>query len=156
MGDEQKQIVAGIRQHYTPEQLVGKLIVVVNNLAPAMLRGETSNGMLLAATSGEKVIVLTPDDPECEPGSEGQVRHSIRYGRCTASPGPTACVSETGRLARVRRDLGDFQTPRDLAAAVLRALGPIGARWTRVLEPTCGAGLLSQSLARAARPPRES
>ena len=55
VGDEQKQIVAGIRQHYTPEQLVGKLIVVVNNLAPAMLRGETSNGMLLAATSGEKV-----------------------------------------------------------------------------------------------------
>ena len=33
VGDEQKQIVAGIRQHYTPEQLVGKLIVVVNNLA---------------------------------------------------------------------------------------------------------------------------
>src|SRR3954465_2999001 len=59
VGDQQKQIVAGIRQHYTPEQLVGKLIVVVNNLAPVMLRGETSNGMLLDATSGEKVIVLT-------------------------------------------------------------------------------------------------
>jgi len=70
LGDQQKQIVAGIRQHYTPEQLVGKLIVVVNNLAPAMLRGETSNGMLLAATSGEKVIVLTPDDPECVPGAK--------------------------------------------------------------------------------------
>jgi len=69
VGDQQKQIVAGIRQHYTPEQLVGKLIVVVNNLAPVMLRGETSNGMLLAATSGEKVIVLTPDDPECVPGA---------------------------------------------------------------------------------------
>src|SRR3954454_9886190 len=40
VGDEQKQIVAGIRQHYTPEQLVGRRIVVVNNLAPAMLRGE--------------------------------------------------------------------------------------------------------------------
>ncbi len=70
VGDQQKQIVAGIRQHYTPEQLVGKLIVVVNNLAPVMLRGETSNGMLLAATSGEKVIVLTPDDPECGPGAK--------------------------------------------------------------------------------------
>jgi methionyl-tRNA synthetase len=69
VGDQQKQIVAGIRQHYTPEQLVGKRIVIVNNLAPAMLRGETSNGMLLAATSGEKVIVLTTDDPECEPGA---------------------------------------------------------------------------------------
>ncbi|MGD0040105.1 MAG: methionine--tRNA ligase subunit beta [Isosphaeraceae bacterium] len=70
VGDQQKQIVAGIRQHYTPEQLVGKLIVIVDNLAPVMLRGETSNGMLLAATSGEKVIVLTPDDPECVPGAK--------------------------------------------------------------------------------------
>ncbi len=70
LGDQQKQIVAGIREHYTPEQLVGKLIVVVNNMAPAMLRGETSNGMLLAATSGEKVIVLIPDDPECVPGAK--------------------------------------------------------------------------------------
>jgi methionyl-tRNA synthetase len=70
VGDEQKQIVAGIRQHYTPEQLVGKRIVIVNNLAPVMLRGETSNGMLLAATSGERVIVLTPDDPECAPGAK--------------------------------------------------------------------------------------
>lgn len=70
VGDEQKQIVAGIRLHYTPEQLVGKSIVIVNNLAPAMLRGETSNGMLLAATSGEKVILLTPDDPDCIPGAK--------------------------------------------------------------------------------------
>jgi methionyl-tRNA synthetase len=65
VGDEQKQIVAGIRQHYAPEQLVGKLIVIVNNLEPAMLRGETSSGMLLAATSGENVIVLTVDEPGC-------------------------------------------------------------------------------------------
>jgi tRNA-binding protein len=70
LGDVQKQIVAGIRLHYTPEQLVGKRIVVVNNLAPAMLRGETSNGMLLAATSGEKVVLLTPDDPECLVGAK--------------------------------------------------------------------------------------
>jgi methionine--tRNA ligase beta chain len=70
VGDVQKQIVAGIRQHYTPEQLVGKLIVVVNNLQPAMLRGETSNGMLLAATSGERVILLTADDAECVVGAK--------------------------------------------------------------------------------------
>ena len=70
VGDEKKQIVAGIRQHYEPEQLVGRLIVVVNNLAPAMLRGEASNGMLLAASSGEKVVLLTPDDPGCEVGAK--------------------------------------------------------------------------------------
>jgi tRNA-binding protein len=70
VGDEQKQIVAGIRQHYAPEQLVGKLIVIVNNLEPAMLRGETSNGMLLAATSADKVILLTIDDPACAVGAK--------------------------------------------------------------------------------------
>jgi methionyl-tRNA synthetase len=70
VGDEQKQIIAGIRQHYTPEQLVGKLIVVLNNLEPAMLRGEASHGMLLAATSGERVILLALDDPSCAVGSK--------------------------------------------------------------------------------------
>ena len=70
VGDAQKQIVAGIRAHYTPEQLVGKSIVVVNNLAPAMLRGEVSNGMLLAASSDDKVILLTPDDADCVPGAK--------------------------------------------------------------------------------------
>ncbi|MCY2935364.1 MAG: methionine--tRNA ligase subunit beta [Planctomycetota bacterium] len=69
LGDVQKQIVAGIRAHYTPEQLVGRRIIIVNNLEPAMLRGETSNGMLLAATSGEKVVLLQPDDPDALPGS---------------------------------------------------------------------------------------
>jgi methionyl-tRNA synthetase len=70
IGDAQKQIVAGIRQHYEPDQLVGKLIVIVNNLEPAVLRGETSNGMLLAATSGDKVVVLTVDDPDCVAGAK--------------------------------------------------------------------------------------
>jgi methionyl-tRNA synthetase len=70
VGGETKQIVAGIRQHYTPEQLLGRLIVVVNNLEPALLRGEASQGMLLAATSGEKVVLLQPDDPECVLGAK--------------------------------------------------------------------------------------
>ena len=70
VGDQTKQIVAGIRLHYTPEQLVGRKIVIVNNLEPAILRGETSNGMLLAASSGDKVVLLTPDDPDCLVGSK--------------------------------------------------------------------------------------
>ena len=70
VGDERKQIVAGVKAHYAPEALVGKSIIIVNNLAPAMLRGEASNGMLLAATSGEKVILLTVDDPDCVPGAK--------------------------------------------------------------------------------------
>lgn len=67
---EPRQVVAGIRAHYAPEALVGKNIVVVANLAPAILRGESSNGMLLAASSGEKVVLLTVDDPECVPGAK--------------------------------------------------------------------------------------
>ena len=69
LGTEQRQICAGIRSHYTPEELVGKQIVVVANLATAKLRGMESQGMLLAASSGDQVIVLTPDKPAL-PGSK--------------------------------------------------------------------------------------
>jgi methionyl-tRNA synthetase len=61
-----RQICAGIRAYYKPEDLVGKLIVIVANLAPRMLRGEESRGMLLAAGDAPKdaetrrVVVLTP------------------------------------------------------------------------------------------------
>ena len=66
VGDVEKQIVAGIRGHYEPAALVGRLIVVVNNLAPAMLRGEESNGMLLAASDGTSVVLLQPERPIAE------------------------------------------------------------------------------------------
>ena len=61
-GGERRQICAGLRQHYPPELLVGKQIVVVANLKPRPMRGEISNGMLLAATDPQtnKVIVVTP------------------------------------------------------------------------------------------------
>jgi methionyl-tRNA synthetase len=49
-----RQICAGIRQFYTPEQLVGRKIVIVANLAPRIIRGEESRGMLLAASSAPK------------------------------------------------------------------------------------------------------
>ena len=51
VGAEKRQIVAGIAQHYKPEELVGRRIIVVKNLKPAKLRGELSQGMLLAATA---------------------------------------------------------------------------------------------------------
>ena len=64
LGTEKRQICAGLRQHYQPEQLVGKQIVVVANLAPRTMRGEVSNGMLLAATDPAtgRVIVVSPGD----------------------------------------------------------------------------------------------
>jgi len=69
VGEEQKQIVAGIRGHYTPEELTGRQIVVINNLEEAVLRGEESQGMLLAASDGDAVVLLRPDR-DCEPGAE--------------------------------------------------------------------------------------
>src|SRR5688572_27874965 len=68
VGEVEKQIVAGIRGHYQPADLVGRQIVIVNNLAPAMLRGEESNGMLLAASDTSGVVLLRPDR-DCEPGA---------------------------------------------------------------------------------------
>src|ERR671914_2238665 len=63
-GGERRQICAGLRQYVPPEQLVGKQIVVVANLAPRQMRGEISQGMLLAATDPQtnKVIVVTPSE----------------------------------------------------------------------------------------------
>ena len=61
IGEEDRQLVAGIRGHYSPEELVGKKIVVVDNLAPAVLRGVESQGMLLAAQDGGKIVLLAPD-----------------------------------------------------------------------------------------------
>jgi methionyl-tRNA synthetase len=70
LGDEQRQICAGIKGYYTPDQLVGKNLILVANLAPRMMRGVESNGMLLAASNADrsKVIVLTTDS-DIEPGS---------------------------------------------------------------------------------------
>jgi methionyl-tRNA synthetase len=64
LGTEKRQICAGLRQHVTPESLVGKQIIVVANLAPRQMRGEISQGMLLAATdpATNKVITVTPSE----------------------------------------------------------------------------------------------
>lgn len=59
---EPRQIVAGIRAHYAPEQMVGKQIVIVANLAPARLRGVESHGMLLAASDEDgRLSLVTPE-----------------------------------------------------------------------------------------------
>ncbi|MBQ2799013.1 MAG: methionine--tRNA ligase [Ruminiclostridium sp.] len=60
-GREGRQIVSGIAQYYTPEELIGKKIIFVANLSPAKLCGEDSNGMLLACDCGDKVQVVFLD-----------------------------------------------------------------------------------------------
>ncbi|MEM4240219.1 MAG: methionine--tRNA ligase [Candidatus Woesearchaeota archaeon] len=68
LGTEQRQLVAGIKAHYQPEQLKGKNIVVLTNLKPAVLRGIESKGMLLAAQLGNEVKLL--EAPNSQPGSD--------------------------------------------------------------------------------------
>jgi len=67
-GDTTKQIVAGIKRSYAKEELIGRYIVLVDNLAPAVLRGIESQGMLLAASDGDTIAILSPDKP-VRPGS---------------------------------------------------------------------------------------
>lgn len=68
LGDEKRQIVAGVAEHYTPEQMLGKNIVVVSNLKPAKIRGIESRGMLLAAKKDGKLTLVTVAD-EIPPGA---------------------------------------------------------------------------------------
>jgi methionyl-tRNA synthetase len=69
LGDETRQLVAGIKPWYTPEGLVGRQVVMIANLQPATLRGVESQGMLLAAQDDNGVCVLAPERPVC-PGAK--------------------------------------------------------------------------------------
>jgi methionyl-tRNA synthetase len=61
LGNEKRQIIAGIAKSYQPDEIIGKTIVVVANLEPATIRGVDSNGMLLAAKKGKKMRLVTID-----------------------------------------------------------------------------------------------
>lgn len=63
LGAEQRQVIAGLRGYYQPDELVGRQIVVLTNLPPRQMRGLESNGMLLAAVSEDQsqVVLLTTE-----------------------------------------------------------------------------------------------
>ncbi|MEW6051636.1 MAG: methionine--tRNA ligase [Candidatus Zixiibacteriota bacterium] len=69
LGSEKRQIVAGVAEYYAPEKMVGRKIVVVTNLKPAVIRGVESRGMLLAAKAGANLFLLTPDG-DLPPGAK--------------------------------------------------------------------------------------
>ena len=69
LGEEKRQLVAGIAKFYQPEDLIGKEIVVVVNLEPKTFRGIESQGMLLAADVKGKPVILKPDK-EVPPGTK--------------------------------------------------------------------------------------
>lgn len=58
---EEREVVAGIKMAYNKEELTGKLVTMVENLAPATIRGVESNGMILAASDGQKMSLVCPD-----------------------------------------------------------------------------------------------
>ena len=66
---EMRQLVAGLKPYIAPEKLIGKKIVIIANLEPAVLRGEVSQGMLLAAEHDGRVTFLTPAE-DLPPGSK--------------------------------------------------------------------------------------
>ena len=68
LGDEKRQVVAGIAEHYGPDELVGKQVILVANLQPAKIRGIESQGMVLAA-AGEKDVILATFDEDVPPGT---------------------------------------------------------------------------------------
>ena len=61
VGEGTKKLVAGIKEHYTKEELVNKEVVVVNNLKPATIRGVQSEGMALATKDDGKLALLVPE-----------------------------------------------------------------------------------------------
>ncbi|VBB06582.1 aminoacyl-transfer rna synthetases class-i signature [Lucifera butyrica] len=69
LGLEQRTIVSGIAKHYTPEELVGKYVVMIVNLKPAKIRGIESRGMVLAASCDDKLTLVSPAS-EIQPGSK--------------------------------------------------------------------------------------
>jgi len=68
LGDRQKQVVAGIKNFYAKEELVGKQVVLVDNLDPVILRGVESQGMILAG-SDENILALISPEKGLRPGS---------------------------------------------------------------------------------------
>lgn len=68
IGGEEREVVAGIKKAYKPEDLREKLVVVVDNIETATIRGVESKGMILAAQDGDKLAVLSPDK-DISPGS---------------------------------------------------------------------------------------
>jgi len=69
LGDDERQVVAGLAKYYNPQELVGRQVLFIANLKPVRLRGVLSEGMVLAATDKEGRLALTTVDDRVSPGS---------------------------------------------------------------------------------------
>ncbi|MGA1863632.1 MAG: methionine--tRNA ligase [bacterium] len=85
IGEEKRQIVAGIRGHYSPEELIGRNIIILKNLKPARLKGIESQGMLLAADDGKDIGILT---------AEGEPGRKINLPDVEGEPKPSLTIKD--------------------------------------------------------------
>lgn len=69
VGEETRTVVSGIAQYYSPEEMIGKKLILIANLKPVKLRGIESQGMILAASNDEKLVLVGLDN-DIESGSE--------------------------------------------------------------------------------------
>ena len=70
LGGEERQVVSGVAKFYKPEELVGKYVVLVANLKPVTLRGELSQGMILAAATDDDSVLKLVNPGELQTGSQ--------------------------------------------------------------------------------------
>lgn len=108
LGKEKRTIVSGLVPHYEPEELLGKKIIIVYNLAPAKLRGVLSQGMLLAAGKGKEVGVLHV--PNAEPGSR------VTFSEIEAEPAKEITIDEFFSVEMEAKDGTVFADEHELIA----------------------------------------
>ena len=131
LGDHQRQICAGIRGYYQPEDLTGKQIIVVANLAPRQIRGEDSNGMLLAASAmnGEVIAdVVVLDD-------------LFRGHREAVDPAVPFYEGRVGDGALVRRICAEHRVDACIHFAALAYVGESVVEPKRYFENNVGEGI---------------
>ena len=128
IGDEVRQVLAGIAQYYTPEELVGRKVVVVVNLAPRKMRGLESNGMIVAASVGpEGKPVLAHVHRRCASRREAEV------GQASGLSGvPRAYAKSTGQARGLsyQGENGNHRLTRASGSLAVRR-GPRGDARTR-------------------------
>jgi methionyl-tRNA synthetase len=118
MGDGERQVVSGLVGHYREDQLVGKKVVIVKNLKPAMLRGVESQGMLLAAEGREYAPgthTMEEDAVEAIFCDENNVGEKVVLEGMKSSPKPMITIKD---FAKVKIEISDFQAMSEGRALV--------------------------------------
>jgi len=99
LGEERRQLVAGLRAHLKAEELMGKHVIIVANLKPAQLRGVESKGMLLAAEKNGKVVLL--EAKKSEPGKKAYTKITASGSGGTAQTSKEITIQEFSKSTKI-------------------------------------------------------